>query len=173
MKLSLITAKNPLAVIKKLKYLWNNELVVLLNSMQLSAGKGIRIQKLPSGTSISNIALNVTTANSANMNFITSFEVRYNAQNNILEVGSGYVNCNGIAETVEATAIDVREGLLSVVAYKSGTIWKFRIDYIEKFDEYCYPIAKITKSDNEIIIQQYPITVAIMLVSKICPLTKM
>ena len=173
MQLNRITAKSLIGIVKQIKTLWNNELVPILNSLNLVAGKGIRIQKMPAGTIISNIAVNSMAMAHNNSNYSTAFKVQYNPESKMLDVGEGYANCNGIAETIAPTRIVAKDGLLCVIAYKSGTIWQFRIDYAEKFNEYSYPIAKITKQDDDIIIQQYPVTVAIMLVSKICPLTKM
>ena len=173
MQLNRITAKSLIGIVKQIKTLWNNELVPILNSLNLTAGKGIRIQKMPAGTIISNIGVASIPKTPDNSSYSTAFKVQYNPESKMLDIGVGYANCNGIVETIAPTSIVVKDGLLCLIADKKDTIWQFKIDYRDKFDEYSYPIAKITKQDDDIIIQQYPVTVAIMLVSKICPLTKM
>ncbi|MDD5729409.1 MAG: hypothetical protein PHV59_12685 [Victivallales bacterium] len=96
------------------------------------------------------------------------------ADNNTLSVSGGYLNRNGDFSKVEAkTEITPKTGKLCIYSTIKDSKWtdpEYKI--IEPAAD-AYPIAEITvDKENNVSIKQYPVTVAVILLVKVCPLTK-
>ena len=94
----------------------------------------------------------------------------------ILTVGSGYVNRNGL-EVIEfkGGTIDAQTGTLCICTEpidKAGKWSDISLKFITP-NPCAYPIAKITYQGEEVTIEQYPVTVAMIFRSKRCPIAKM
>ena len=169
--LSRITASGYFKSTKELKRLWNEELIPHLRRLELVAGRGIRIQKLTAGAIIS-----VTTAPGANAagaegGLLSNFQVKFNEEKKKLTVGSGFINCNGFCKKFDGAEITPQNGVLCLTAEKSGTEWKHGVKFAD-FDEYNFPLAEIKVEDTDVQIVQYPVSVAVFTISKVCPLTR-
>jgi len=107
-----------------------------------------------------------------------SFAVTQEAEDGkppVLRIGKGYVNVNGTFFTVSGQTVSPQEGILCVTAYVDETERKIT-DPVFEFhepDASHYPIAQITLDDDgNYKIRQYPVTVAVILLTKPCIFAK-
>lgn len=170
MNLNRVTKRTAFGIVAELKRLWNDELLPMLRSSELKAGRGIRIQKLAAGIVISSTATASATATSTS-GLISNFMVIYDEEKQKLKVGTGFVNCNGFCKKFEGAEIVPENGLLCLTAEKDGTDWKHSVKFAE-FNEYNFPLAEIKVDGTDVQIVQYPVGVAVFTISKVCPLTR-
>lgn len=97
-------------------------------------------------------------------------------KDNKLSVSAGFLNCNGSSyRTVPATdGIAPQSGYLCVCCSpnQKGGWTKPEVKFSSPGFE-AYPIAEITVKNGAVSIRQYPVTVAVIMVSKPCPLARL
>lgn len=157
--------------------LWN-QLIDHLTAMRLVAGKGIRISHTSAGVIIASNtgAVNRSTieTNTAHGSFIVSMLDPDDKGNVKLEVSEGFVCVNGKTFTMQKQQIAPEDGLLCVrikLDEKTGAFQDPVLEYGE-FDAWHYPIALIRKKDDIYDIEQYPVTVATFMLTKMCAFAK-
>jgi hypothetical protein len=166
-----IQNRTALGILREVKRLWNDELIPHLRRSEIAAGRGIRIQKLAAGTMISSTSSTSSAAAAAAGGLNSNFEVQFDYEKKKLTVGAGFINCNGFCKKFDCAEITPQNGILCLSAEKDGTNWKHGVKFAD-FDEYNFPIAEIKVEDTDVQIKQYPVAVAVFIISKVCPLTR-
>lgn len=166
-----LKSKTVFGLLKEIKSLWNNSLISELRRFELTAGKGIRIQKLTAGAIISATATSGANAAGADGGLLSNFQVKFDEEKKKLTVGAGFINCNGFCKRFDGAEIVPENGLLCLTAEKDGTDWKHGVKFAD-FDGYNFPLAEIKVEDTDVLIKQYPVAVAVFTISKVCPLTR-
>ena len=162
--------KTVLGLIKELKTLWNHQLIPHLQTLNIIPGKGISVRKYPTGIIISATASGMA-AYRGNIECPGSFSVSYDAEKMSLNVGKGFINCNGFCSVYDGGTIIPENGLLCLHASKNGTAWEYSLKF-GSFTKDMFPVAEIELDGDNIRIIQYPIAVAQFVISKVCPLAK-
>ena len=89
-----------------------------------------------------------------------------------LKVSSGYLNRNGEFLTIAAaTGIAPSSGILCLCSTIEDGAWTTPSFSIATPAADAYPIAGISVDDSDVSIKQYPVSVAVILLTKVCPLT--
>ena len=91
-----------------------------------------------------------------------------------IKVGPGYLSRNGqISLVPEVSGIDPKSGILCVSSKISGDQWTTPTIGFSEVNSTSYPIAVVeVLEDNTVDIVQYPVSVAVILETKPCPLIK-
>lgn len=168
-----LTGDSPLKLIRKWRDFWNNSLRHEIRRLKIIAGSGIKAEYTTAGTVISALPRSGN-RRSGGGDTATLFKVTCKGKE--LTVSMGYVNRNG-REVIEykGGTIEAQTGVLCICTEpidKTGT-WS---DLSLKFtvpNPCAYPIAKITCQGDDVTIEQYHITVAMIFRSKLCPIARM
>ena len=160
-------------LIRNWRDMWNSRIMPKLRSMELVAGPGIRLNKGPSGVVISAVPISSTRHGSSPVSPLWQVSV---SDDGLLVVSGGWINRNGLEVIWYAGAtISPQTGTLCICTEPIDKAGKWR-DIQLKFitpNPCAYPIAKITCQGDEVTIEQYPVTVAMIFRSKRCPIAKM
>jgi len=90
-----------------------------------------------------------------------------------LKVGAGYLSRNGRIELIQGiSGIVPQTGILCVTSKISGDAWTKPEFGFAAVDSTSYPLAEITVKDDLIDIRQLPVSVAVILETKPCPLIR-
>ena len=91
-----------------------------------------------------------------------------------LKVGSGYLSRNGRIELIPGTASGIvpQTGILCITSKISGNAWTKPEFGFSAVDSTSYPLAEITVRDDLVDIRQLPVSVAVILETKPCPLIR-
>ncbi len=95
-----------------------------------------------------------------------------------LNISSGYLNCNGFEyKSISATTISLASGTLCLCTeptYSSNGTWTTPTFNFTTPSACAYPIAEVTSNSSNgettVTIKQFPVTVAVILYSTLCPL---
>lgn len=102
---------------------------------------------------------------------------RVSLDDNQLVVGPGFVNRNGLDfQLFNGGSIPAANGYLCICSEpddKSGHWTDIALEIRELPTQCAYPIAKITSDNNGVAIEQYPVTVAVLVYSVFCPLAEL
>lgn len=114
-------------------------------------------------------------AGSSDFSYDGPFKVELN--NSTLNIAPGYLNRNGEFLPIPAkSGVAPSTGILCLKSTITDGKWTDPDFVIQQPAADAYPIAEITVEDNDgkknISIKQYPVTVAIILLAKHCPLTR-
>ena len=168
-----LTGDNPLKLIRKWRDLWNNSIRHELRRLKINAGFGIKVEHTTAGIVISALPRSGN-RRTGGSDTATLFKVTLEEKK--LTVSMGYVNRNGL-EVIEfkGSTIDAQTGTLCICTEpidKAGKWSDISLKFITP-NPCAYPIAKITCQGEEVTIEQYPVTVAMIFRSKRCPIAKM
>lgn len=173
-----LTGANFMKLIMEWRDMWNNSVLDHLRSQELVAGRGIKLQRFTNGTVISATAQPGGAPQPPNSEYTGMFAVKMDedsAAPPMLQVGPGYVNVNGVFFSTPETTIKPQTGILCITSSIDSEKRKIT-DPVAEFaspDASHYPIAEIEDDENEgYIIRQYPVTVAVLLLAKMCPFAK-
>lgn len=168
-----LSGSNVVDMVRNWRSLWNNQIIDLLRSLDVTAGPGIRIDKRPTGRVISAVPLSTGGTQSGTSGL---FLVSLNDKGK-LEISGGWVNRNGLVmQWYEGEKINPTDGFLCICSEptdKNGHWSDIRARITEKPTTFDSPIARIEVINGTVIIEQYPVTVAYILAAKRCPIAEL
>ena len=153
--------------------LWN-QLIDHLAAMRLIAGKGICISHTSAGVVVAALPGSRGRSVMHGGGIHGSFVVSTAETTGKLDVTGGFVCVNGQTFVMKKQQVDIQTGLLCVKAVLDEKSGKFADPVLEygKFDEWHYPVAEITVTENSVEILQYPVSVATFMLVKACVFAK-
>lgn len=168
-----LSGSNVVDMVRNWRSLWNNQIIDLLRSLDVTAGPGIRIDKRPTGRVISAVPQYSGGTQSGTSGL---FLVSLNDKGK-LEISGGWVNRNGLAVTwYKGETIEPTTGILCISSEpvdKLGNWSPVRARITETPTTFDSPIAKVEKSSDIVTIEQYPVTVAHIIAAKRCPIAEL
>ena len=168
-----LSGSNVVDMVRNWRSLWNNQIIDLLRSLDVTAGPGIRIDKRPTGRVISAVPLSTGGTQSGTSGlFLVSL-----TDEGELEISGGWVNQNGLRmQWYDGEKISPSTGVLCIATEpvdKLGNWSPVRARITKQPTVFDSPIAKIEKSSDTVSIEQYPVTVAHIVVAKRCPIAEL
>ena len=168
-----LSGSNVVDMVRNWRSLWNNQIIDLLRSLDVTAGPGIRIDKRPTGRVISAVPqYSGGTQTGTSGLFLVSLNDKGK-----LEISGGWVNRNGLVmQWYEGETIEPAEGILCICSEPTDKLGKWsdiRARITKTPSVFDSPIAKVTMENGSVSIEQYPVTVAYILTAKRCPIAEL
>ncbi len=177
-ELPILTGRNPLALMRNWRDLWNNHLRAHFRRSSIIAGPGIQIDRRACGTIISAARRGGKSNGQSAFVYNGPFAVTYDEVTKKLRVSSGWINRNGLEMILmEPQTIDPGKGYLCICSEpvdKRGN-WSKPMAAVRNTPTQCaWPVAEIDKTDTgEWQIQQYYCTMALIFYSAKCPIAEL
>lgn len=148
-----------------------NAIIDYLRESRLVAGNGIRINRMTAGTTIESTATTTGGVSALASDYSGDFALSLD-ENGKIQCGEGYINRNGLYVYFSGTStgIDPAVGYICVYSMISGDTWTNPdIVITSNLSAGYYPVGYCHINNGEATIQQYPVTVALIMVTGPCP----
>ena len=177
-ELPILTGRNPLALMRNWRDLWNNHLRAHFRRSSIIAGPGIRVDRRSCGTIISAARQGSKNGSPHVFGYSGPFAVSYDEETKLLFIAGGWINRNGL-EMIQMPqqAIAPQSGYVCICSEpvdKRGN-WSDPIATVRDEPSQCaWPVAEIDKTDTgEWQINQYCCSVAMIFYSAKCPIAEL
>lgn len=172
----------PSSTVSRIEPSWFRDLFECLQfAMTHPKGDGVTVFNDAGGTLRANPSYGGEGGESAETAYTGSFEVRLEkmedseSDTEILRIGRGFVNVNGVFFTLEETTLPPQEGFLCVTSSIDSDKREIVTPELEFADPDAthYPVAEIVSNEEGgFSVRQFPVSVAVILITKNCIFAK-